>query len=187
MVQPADRIFEQWLVLQSQSGDQEALRILIGRWNKRLVRHAMRYTNDVEGAKDAAQESWIAIIRNLHTVKDARGFGAWALRIAGRKAIDWTRKAKRLRVNADHHANTVHNTEPYDESPDERVEVLRRELRNLPDNHRHVLTMFYLEGYAIKEIAAALNVSVGTVKSRLFHAREHLKKQIKNSRHEKTV
>lgn len=187
MVQSADRIFEQWLVLQSQSGNREALRILIRRWNTRLVRHAMRYTKDLEGAKDTAQESWIAIVRNLDSVKDPAGFGAWALKIAGRKAIDWTRKAQRLRVNAEYHADTVHNPDTYEDSPDERVEILRREMRNLPENHRHILTMFYLEGYAINEIAEALEVSVGTVKSRLFHAREHLKKLIKKSRHEKTV
>ena len=52
MAKKADKIFDEWLVLQAQAGDQQALKMLIRRWNPRLIRHALRYTNDAEAAKD---------------------------------------------------------------------------------------------------------------------------------------
>ena len=181
MKKSTDFIFEQWLVLQSQSGDREATRLLIQRWNPRLVRHAFRFTNNMEAAKDATQEGWIAIVRNMGSVGDPAMFGAWALRIVGRKAIDWIRKSQRLRRNAEYHANTIHDVEEHKEEADDRIELLRTAMRDLPDTQRCVLSMFYLEGLSILEISDVLGVSNGTIKSRLFRAREHLKKQLKNS------
>ena len=187
MTQSAEHIFEQWLVLQSQSGDKEALRMLVKRWNPRLVRHARRFTNDRESAKDTAQESWIAIIRNIKSVDDPARFGAWALRIVGRKAIDWMRKSQRIQRNAEYHAETVHGNDDEAEEDDDRITILRAAMRNLPELQRHTLSLFYLEGYSIKEISEILEQPIGTIKARLFHAREHLKKMIKTQHHEKEV
>ena len=69
-------------------------------------------------------------------------------------------------------------------SSEEDVSVMRRAMQELSIDHRNILSLFYLEGYTVIEIAAILDTSKGTVKSRLFYARESLKKQIKNYNHE---
>ncbi|MDX1407407.1 MAG: RNA polymerase sigma factor [Saprospiraceae bacterium] len=183
----ADRVFEQLLVLQAQAGKADAIRLLVKRWHPRLVRHAMQYTGELQAAQDAAQESWIAILRNIRSVSDPVAFGAWALRITGRKAIDWERKARRMRRNAEHHANTLYQPEEEHEEANAQIANLRKELRNLPEQQRYTLTLFYLEGFTIREIADILDQPVGTIKARLFHAREQLKKKFKHQRHETSI
>jgi len=68
------------------------------------------------------------------------------------------------------------------ESKDKILENLKRAMRALPDNQHLVLVMFYLENYSIREMSEILSIPAGTVKSRLFHAREQLKKIINHEK-----
>jgi RNA polymerase sigma-70 factor (ECF subfamily) len=175
------QIFEELLVLKCQSGDERSLSILIKRWHPKLIRQANRHLYDLDASKDVVQESWQAIIKGLNVLKDSSKFGVWALSITSRKAIDWIRKKQtsRKREEDDVAFHQEQLTEPTDEK-----EVLLSKvslaLKGLPKDQKLVLSMFYLDSHSLIEIGKILDLPVGTVKSRLYYAREHLKKMVIN-------
>ena len=179
-----DNVTDQSLILQYQSGDIMALQKLVKRWHKIFCEKAYWMTKDAEGSKDIAQESWNSIINNLDNLNDPSRFKSWALRIVFTKAMDWLRFDQRNRKKLE---NFYKNQDVSDESMNVN-ETLRRELlkavSTLPNEQQVVLRLFYVEEYALKEISSLLEISVGTVKSRLFHAREKLKEQFKNRNYE---
>lgn len=172
-----ESIFDELLVLKSQSGDEKALTLLVKRWHQKLLRQANRHLFDAEVSKDVVQECWQAIIKGIGNLKEPSKFGVWALSIASRKSIDWIRKKQtsRKRVEDDKVIQTEYESDSED-GKEERLNNLTLALKELPADQRIVLSMFYLESQSLNEIAQILSIPSGTVKSRLYHAREHLKK-----------
>lgn len=168
-----DEALDQWLVLRAQGGEEDALRRLVARWSLRLKGHAARLTGDPHGAADVAQEAWIAIVRGLSGLEDPACFRRWAYRIVTNKSADWVRhrQTHRARNAPLVEEPTVASAEP----ADERIDALGAALAELPDKDRTILAMHYTESMPLAEIAEALTLAVGTVKSRLYHARQRLK------------
>lgn len=168
------------LVLEYQSGNFKAMTILVERWHHKFCKQAYWYTKNRVVAKDIAQDSRKIIIHKLINLKNSEKFGYWALAIVCRKAIDYTHKQsktiERLKV---YHESLINDTDFGDDS----VKVLVA-LKSLPMNQQIVLRLFYIENYSLKEIGRLLNLSEGTVKSRLFYAREKLKAIIKPRNYE---
>jgi RNA polymerase sigma factor (sigma-70 family) len=172
-VRTRQEVIDDLLVLAAQAGDLGAFERLATRWHPRLFRHARRLTGNVEGARDATQEAWVAIVRGLGRLQDPARFAPWALRITGRRCADWiARRSQTRRRNAGRDPASV----PSPAGPDaDDLSRVRDALRRLDRNDRLLLAMFYLEGLSVAEIAHACAVPPGTVKSRLFHARERLR------------
>lgn len=170
------------LILAYRNGDVSMLAILVKRYHKSFCERAYWITKNEELAKDIAQESWVIIIEKLHTLKDANSFKTWACRIVYTKAID----GLKLRNKYDRNLET---TELAD-APSRIVEdhnniketMLLKAIQKLPLEKQEVIRLFYAESYSIKEISLLLNIPIGTVKTRLFKAREKLKSIIKNSK-----
>jgi RNA polymerase sigma factor (sigma-70 family) len=174
MVRTRERVVDELLVLAAQAWDARAFERLASRWHPRLLRHAARLTGDADGAEDAVQEAWVAIARGLGRLADPAAFGAWALRITGRRCADWVGRRQRMRqrfADLDAAANVPAAA---DERADD-VSLLRKAIRDLGPQQRALLAMRYVEGLSLGEIARALGVPAGTVKSRLYHARERLR------------
>ncbi len=162
------------------SGNRAAVTVLIKRWHGRFCDQAYWYVKDRDAAKDVAQESWTIILNKVHSLQDRSKFGAWALRVVTRKAIDVLRKKKLEHQNLREHDNYIDTD--YDQSNQDSaaaVVKMKKAIQSLPVGQRMVIRLFYLEGYRIKEIGRVLGISTGTVKSRLFHAREKLKELMK--------
>jgi hypothetical protein len=85
------------LVLRCQEGDTEAFEQLVGRWQKRLWRHARRLVDDDSAAWDAVQETWIGISQGIGRLADAAAFPAWAYQVVSNKCRDSARRARRCR------------------------------------------------------------------------------------------
>lgn len=176
-------ITDELLVMSCQDGDEEAIGLLVRRWQPRLWRHARLLTGADDAAWDVVQESWLAIVRGLHRLLDAAQFRVWAYRIVTNKSADWVRRqARRRQALADvAHNNAARPTStpiaPPEESASqsEHVLSLRKAMRQLGSVHRVVLTLYYLEEMNVEEIAESLAIPAGTVKSRLYHARQELK------------
>lgn len=170
MNRSADDILDEWLVIHSQTGESEALRRLVGRWQSRLLAHARRLLDRGDAAADATQEAWLAIVRGLPRLDDPARFGPWAYAIVTNKCRDARRRGSREAAEAiEDHAAPAHA-----DADDDRDE-LRVALRTLSPDHRAVLALHYLDGLALADIATALELPVGTVKSRLHHARDRLR------------
>ncbi|MDZ7715297.1 MAG: RNA polymerase sigma factor [Balneolaceae bacterium] len=169
------------LVERYQQGEQQALKVLILEFHPRLCRTIGYYTGDSEPVDDLAQECWYDIIRELTYLQLKISFSAWALTIARRKAIDWIRQQQRNRKKmeaVEQQSRTDSNNHADEEQG--RLHKVRKGISQLPESQRIVLKMFYLDNLSINEIGQVLEISVGTVKSRLYYAREELKELIDN-------
>jgi len=168
------------LVEHYQSGHTIALTELVKRWHKTFCKKAYWLVKDKDVAKDIAQESWKTIIDKLDALKDPNSFGSWSTRIVYTKSLDWIRSKAKERENKQLYYNEqqVFEVETTDN------ELIKKKLllaiNRLPNNQQIVVKLFYTEDYSLKQISEILDISIGTTKSRLFHAREKLKPIIGN-------
>jgi RNA polymerase sigma-70 factor, ECF subfamily len=161
------------LVLRAQAGERDAAELLVQHWNLSLLSHARRMTGDEDAARDVAQEAWLGILRGLRRLDDPERFAAWSFQIVSRKAAEWVRTKVR-RHNRER--EQLHEPEARSIGPEcSEDDVLRQALRALPIEQQSILHLRYVDDFSIDEIAEALDVAAGTVKSRLFHARQHLR------------
>ncbi len=174
------RVFDELLVIQSQSGDEKAMSLLVKRWNTKMLRQAYILTDNRDAIKDIVQESWHTIVKNLTNLRDPSRFGVWVYRIVRGKSVDWIRRNQKCRkYQKQQIVNEVEKAhQGLRESVDsiDSVESLREAMKKLPGSERFILSLHYLDGYSVREISDAVNIPPGTVKSRLFHARKHLGK-----------
>jgi RNA polymerase sigma factor (sigma-70 family) len=169
-----ERIIDEMLVLAAQAGQIEAFEALAERWNPRLSRLAWRLTGDREGAQEAVQEAWVAVARGLRQLQDPSCFGPWALRIVNRRSADWIKQRGRTRQrNIELSAASQAQARSCGGS-DAELSV-QEALNRLDAGQRAVLDLFYIEALTVAEISQILEIPVGTVKSRLYHAREQMR------------
>ena len=177
--QTPERVLDEYLVVLSQAGSPDALNRLAHRWTPRLQRYAARLLggsgDGPELARDVVQDTWVGAIRGLRRLRDPAQFPAWIYGIATRKCADAIRastRRRRLGVAA-FDGTKEQGSRPM--SPDNRID-LATGIRGLPPEHRGVVHLFYGEELSVEEIASALDIPAGTVKSRLHYAREALKR-----------
>lgn len=172
-----ERMIDDFLAASARAGDRKAFGALAARWQTRLVRHAWRLTGDAEAARDIAQDAWGSIARELPRLDDSAAFPTFAFRIVTRRAADFIRKQRRNRALISAAAAEPAPVSDTGEAAEfaSAAPALRRALGNLPPDQRAAIALFYLEDLTIPEIAAALDVPAGTVKTRLMAAREKLK------------
>ncbi|MBC7770673.1 MAG: RNA polymerase sigma factor [Phycisphaerales bacterium] len=166
-----EQALDDYLVLLAQSGSQEAFARLVARWTPKLLAFAARTLGTTEAAKDVVQDTWESAVRGLMRLDDPARFGPWLYTIASRKCADALRsKYRRTRNDA---AIDAPN-ETVDSNPDDALD-LAAALKRLPPEQRVAVSLFFGEGMSIAEIAAATGAPSGTVKSRLFAARNALR------------
>lgn len=166
----AGRIFDELLVTQVWSGDRRAAERLAARWQPRLLRTARRLLGDRESAKGAVQESWVSILRGIHSLRDPARFAPWAFGILHRRCADAIRKAssERARMTDAAPQETI-------AADQEQALAIVQAFAALPPDQRLAAHLFFVEGLTLAEIAEAVNVAPGTAKTRIFHARRKLK------------
>ena len=162
-------IKNQLLVLAAQDGDKTALEELVRRWHGKLWSYIARMTADHHAAADITQQCWLEIIKGLRKLHDPERFPAWAYKIATHKSIDW------LKNNSRHRHVSLDTIDLNDSEPSADVPV-KELLQRLTPQHRAVLNLHYFEQLRVAEIAVTLHIPQGTVKSRLFNARQELKR-----------
>lgn len=170
----AERIADEILVMDAQSGRREAFDMLVSRWQKRLWLHALNLTGRTEAAWEITQECWLDIVRGLTHLDDPGKFGPWAYRIVSYKAYDWRRRNRHEdlpEIELEGMPARIVVQEKYETARDVH-DILRR----LSAAAQTVLNLFYLEGFGVAEIAGILHMPVGTVKSRLHAARIEFRK-----------
>jgi len=179
--QTPERFIDEYLVLLSQAGSTDALDGLARRWTPRLLRYSARVlggsTESAETARDVVQETWVGAIRGLRGLRDPAQFPAWIYGIATRKCADAIRAhIRRRRLDAQTVGGDV-GQQGASLTLEHEID-LATAIRGLPPLHRAVVHLFYREDLSVEEIASVLGVPAGTVKSRLHHAREALKRQM---------
>lgn len=168
------------LVKSYQNGDREALKKLIKKFHPVMKKTIYYQIREQEPVDDIAQDCWYIIIPKLSDLELKVSFKAWALSIARRKAIDWIRKQQR---SAKHSRSIKNETKSQTEhlttdNTNDKLKKVHDGIQKLPATQRIVLELFYMDNLSLQEISDLLELSKGTVKSRLFYAREKLKQVI---------
>lgn len=174
------------LVLQYQLGNKTVISLLVKKWHVQFCKLAFWYVKDADVAKDIAQESWKIILNKLETLEKPERFKSWSISIVNRKAIDYLRAEKRVENKHKSFFKENKSNNVIDIKNDEEglKKKLLKGIQKLSIDQQQVIKLFYTESYSLKEISELLNISVGTAKSRLFHAREKLKNILKHRKHE---
>ncbi len=168
---------EQELIRCAQRGDGEAFRQLVEAYQTQVYRLALRMCGE-SAADDVTQEAFLAAWRALPDFRGDCRFSTWLYRLTTNAGIDWLRREKRHRSTDDVTELELPDDAP---SPQEQAEqsetqsAVRRALSRLSEEHRQVLLLRYMQELDYGEIAAALDVSEGTVKSRINRAKSKLR------------
>lgn len=170
-----NEIYGELLVLRCRRGDAQAFRELVGTFERRLFYYLRRLTDDEEEAWDLIQQTWLKVLRGIHSLRDPRRFKSWLYSIARRTAADRIRSLAVDRARQDE----SNLEEIPDENPGpedfENAGLVHYGLGKLPLEQREILTLFFLEEFSLAEISDILKLPVGTVKSRLHRARNSLR------------
>ena len=159
------------LVLRAQSGDREAFDSLLAEIGPPLLRYVTRVTGDPALAEDVVQETFIAIVRKISWLNDPSLFRAWAYRIASREAFRLLRKSRRYVEPIEELISLEEPSDPWQR------ERLLASLEQLSPASRAVVTLHYLEEMPLGDVAAVLDLPLGTVKSRLSYGLAQLRKE----------
>ena len=162
------KIENELLVMAAQDGNPAALEKLVSLWQKRLWNYVFGLTADVHASWDITQQCWLEIIKGLRRLREPRSFKAWAYKIATNRAIDWLKDRNRKR-DVEPGSTEVDCSQKNDDSQ------VRELVHRLKHDSRVILNLHYFEQLSVVEISIALSIPQGTVKSRLFTAREELK------------
>jgi RNA polymerase sigma factor (sigma-70 family) len=166
-----EAMFDGLLVTLVLGGDRVAGDRLAARWHPRLLRTARRLTGDSDAARQAAQESWLAIWRGLPSLREPSRFAPWAFGILRRKCVDALRQTAAARSRSSEVEVDALETAS---APDDAL-AIRQAFSTLSPDHRLAAHLHFVEGLTLAEIAEVQAVPIGTAKSRLFHARRQLK------------
>lgn len=169
-----DKIYIEYLLLKVQSdNDHKSLSSIISIMRPRLLHFATTIVGQKSIAQDATQEAMIAMVKNLHKLKDHRKFHAWIYQVTRNKCRDLIRK------NHKHHndcqldeAKEVHSS---NQDLDDTIDIISL-IKKLPTQQQSVIQLFYYHGFTVREIANILHKPAGTIKSILFDARQTIKK-----------
>lgn len=153
-------------------GDRAAFGEIFNRHRRRAYAFAYQYLHSVEDAKDVVQEAFIKVLENLHRFDRGREFGPWLLTIVRNQCIDHLRRNRRRPQEELDRPVRDSRTVTADR------QLLRHEvwraLQQLSPDHREIIFLKDYQGHTYAEIADILGIPVGTVMSRLHHARRNL-------------
>jgi RNA polymerase sigma-70 factor, ECF subfamily len=168
------------------SGNREAFRGLVERHQSRVFHLARSLVRNPSDASDIAQETFVRAYTNLKSYRSEGSFTAWVAKIANNLAIDFLRRQK-TQAPAEFDERLAETETEESQAgmlsgrmrSDPQAAALRRELgeqleaalAQLPDKHRAILVLREVDGLSYEELAQTLEIPVGTVMSRLFHAR----------------
>ena len=178
MARTADRLYEQVLVLRCQTGDDSAFAELVGRYHPRLTCYVRRLVGPDGEPEDILQETWLSAYRKLPRLREPRAVAVWLYRIA-RNAVLARQRGRRLWAE-------LTEEPPAPDAGGEQAAVaaedsvqLRAALERLRPEQKEVLTLRFQEDMSYEDIATVIGRPVGTVRSRLYHAKLALEAELR--------
>lgn len=181
------------LVERTVAGDQKAFELLVIKYQRRIQRLIGRMVRDVDLVEDIAQETFIRAYRALAQFRGEAQFYTWLYRIAvntAKKALMDLKRNPTVSENSfksgeDDETSPLENELISSETPDavlaskEIAEMVNAALDALPEELRQAITLREIEGLSYEEISEAMNCPIGTVRSRIFRAREAISEKVK--------
>jgi len=153
-------------------GDHAAFAELVGRYRDAVYGVCYHRTGHSEDARDLAQEAFLRAYLHLGQLRDPAAFPAWLRRVTERVCATWRRR-QRLHITS---LESVPEQAAYADL--DLPLAIRHALTRLSDDARLALTLYYVDGYSTREVGEFLGIPTGTVKSRLYHARQRFKEEL---------
>jgi RNA polymerase sigma-70 factor (ECF subfamily) len=176
---------EKELVRLSKEGDDEAFAALVKKYKMKVFNLAYSLTRDAEMADDLAQEAFIKAYFALPKFKFRSEFGTWLYRITVNHARDYLRKKSRMNkmLYEGFKENILVQENEWEKKEHAQIEAQRKKLVHqclqvLPENYQVIITLRDIQGFSYEKISEILNISPGTVDSRIHRARKMLRKKI---------
>ncbi|MGH8052023.1 MAG: RNA polymerase sigma factor [Arenimonas sp.] len=168
---------DELLAIRCQLGERAAFDQLIRQWAPPLRKYVQRVTNNHDASDDIMQEIWISVVRGVAGLQDCSKLRSWLFSIAHRTLMDRLRGQYSISIDNNIELDEI-VVENLEARRDEARQIVESGLSSLPLLEREVISLFYLQELSLVEIATALTVPIGTIKSRLFRARIMLRDQI---------
>lgn len=179
------------LLSRCRRGDEAAWHELVAQHTRKVFGLAYRFTGRVDEAEDLTQEVFVKVYQTLDRYREREGpFGGWLMAVARNHAIDHYRRRRQERLRRTEDPLVLEMTPAGDEHPivglerEERASLVHKGLRALPPDLRLPLVLCDLQGLPYEQIAAELQIPLGTVKSRINRARVELAKRLLGRRAE---
>ncbi len=181
------------LIKRALANDQAAYKELLNRYRKAIFQIILRIVRNKDETEDLVQETFMRAFNSLATYRSEYRFSTWLYRIGANCAIDYLRKKKIEALSLDKPietkdgtvdlevADTAHNPEERLWAKQQRI-TIGEAIESLPEKYREVILYRHRDDQSYEEIAQILGLPVGTVKARIFRARELLKKKLKGIR-----
>lgn len=178
------------LVRRAQAGDLEAFQGLFEQYQRGIYNVIYQMVRSDADAADLTQDVFVRVWKSLPRLEAPEAFPSWVYRIATNLTRNWIRDNSRVRQESLDQPFGDEEEGGGREIPDTRADpaaaaqthavqdVVQRAILGLSPDHRTVVTLHHLEGMAVEEIAQIMKCSVGTVKSRLSRARDHLRRKL---------
>ena len=186
-----EREADQVLVQRIQAGDQQAFGLLVTKYQRKLMRLVTRLVRDPAEAEDVTQEAFIKAYRALPNFRGESAFYTWLYRIGINAAKNWLvangrRAPTSTAIDSEEAENYEGSELLHDSNTPERIlmsrqigETVNAAMDRLPEDLRTAISLREIDGLSYEEIASAMNCPIGTVRSRIFRAREAIAVELK--------
>ena len=188
-----DREIDQQLVERAQRGDKQAFELLVIKYQRKLARLLSQFIRDAAEVEDVTQETFIKAYRSLSSFRGDSAFYTWLYRIGINAAKNFLVAQKR-RASTTSNGIDIEDAENFEEASQLRdldtpeselmskqiAQTVHQTLNELPEELRTAITLREIEGLSYEEIANAMNCPTGTVRSRIFRAREAISDKLQS-------
>jgi RNA polymerase sigma-70 factor (ECF subfamily) len=187
----SDREVDQQLVERAQRGDKQAFELLVSKYQRKLARLLSRFIRDATEVEDVTQEAFIKAYRALPTFRGDSAFYTWLYRIGINTAKNYlVAMGRRAPTTTDFDSEDAESFEDGDQlrdlnTPENQMmsrqvaETVNQTLEQLPEELRTAITLREIEGLSYEDIASIMNCPIGTVRSRIFRAREAIAERLR--------
>lgn len=174
-------------------GDRKAYSSLMSHYRDSIYFMLLKMTNDRDDADDLTIEAFGKAFKKLDQYTPDYAFSTWLFKIASNNCIDWMRKRRQKTISLDSefsnsdsmdHSIQVHDMNPDPEEhliKEQKIKIMRDVVDKLKPHYRVLIELRYFKEYSYEEIAEELNIPMGTVKAKLFRARDLLLNIIESS------
>jgi len=165
------------IINRCRAGERDAFEALFEQYQPRLKYYVRRLDGDGGKTDDILQDIWTAVVEKIGTLKKPQLFPVWLYRIARNRVYTGFRQKKRLaRLPEEKELPVSNNNEPALDTQD--INRLHQALKKTKPHHREVLTLYFLEQMSYQSIADVIGCSIGTVRSRIFHAKKSIREKM---------
>jgi len=166
----------QSIVHRCKKGDRAAFEELFEMYQPRLKYYVRRLDGGAANTDDTLQDVWLTVFKKIKKLKDVRSFNVWLYRIARNNVYDRFRRKDRFVSLPEEELPVSGGDEPVFDADD--AEELHIALKELKPHHREVLTLCFIEQMDYQSIAEVVDCRIGTVRSRIYYAKQSLRKEM---------